>query len=168
MEQPQSPDGSSRFADPPRDVQVTIIRGPDRRAGRGGLLALPPRAVIALVLLLAAVAAVLSTTRGGRANPAQGAVTGQAGMHGAVGPPAIAAVYRYPLGCLGASLSGGAGAPASSVDRAGPCWRYGVFLTAILHRVHRGWQLGLEVVSARCPRLSLPAALRLQLVSCRR
>jgi hypothetical protein len=79
--------------------------------------------------------------------------------------PAIAAVYRYPLGCLGASPSAGATAFAS---RAGPCWRYGVFVTAILSRLHGIWGLALEVVSPTCPAVALPADVRAHVVACRR
>jgi hypothetical protein len=83
--------------------------------------------------------------------------------------PAVAAAYRYPLGCLGEALSGirppvtGAGR-----DRGGPCWRYGVYLTVVLHSVRRVWRMGLEAVSRSCPDLSVPPFVRAQVVVCRR
>lgn len=165
MEQPRISDGCGRLADPPRDVQVTIIRAPRpavaRRVAGVGLSA---RAVVTLALLLAAVGAVISTTRTSPARvaaaaPLAGSATGR--------PTGLAAVYRYPLGCLGASLS--ADAAASGVARrAAPCWRYGVFLTVVLRQIHGIWRLGLEAVSRTCPRVSLPAPVRAQLVACRR
>ena len=155
--------------DPPRDVQVTIVRGPRPHAGRARLagVEVPLRTVVTLVLLLAAVAAVISSTRQVHPRPARTATpvltVGVDGAH----LPAVAAVYRYPLGCLGASLSAGAAA-SDAAGRDGPCWRYGVFLTAILRQIHGVWRLGLEAVSRSCPRVFLPASVRLQLVACRR
>ena len=83
--------------------------------------------------------------------------------------PAVAAVYRYPLGCLGEALSG-IRAPVAGGDlgRAGPCWRYGVYLTVVLHSVGRAWRMGLEAVSRSCPDLSVPPFVRAQVVMCRR
>jgi hypothetical protein len=166
MEQPGPSGGCGRLADPPRDVQVTIIRAPRGRAARAGV-ELPVRAVVTLVLLVAAVAAVLSSTPDSRAKPARAATAVPIAAGGAVRTPAAAAVYRFPLGCLGASLSAGAVA-SDAAGRAGPCWRYGVFLTAVLRQSHGVWRLGLEAVSRSCPRISLPASVRAQLVACRR
>jgi hypothetical protein len=165
MEQPGPRGGCSRLADPPRDVQVTIIRAPRGRAARAGI-GLPARAVVTVVLLVAAVAAVISSTSQMRGRPARAGVRAPLATSAVGRPPATAAVYRFPLGCLGASLS--AGAVASAAGRAGPCWRYGVFLTAVLRQSHGVWRLGLEAVSRTCPRISLPALVRAQLVACQR
>jgi hypothetical protein len=162
MEQPRAPDGCGRLADPPRDVEVTIIRAPERRAAGAGAR-LPARALVTVALMLAAAVAVLSTSGGPRVDRPHTAPAIRFAATDAASLPAAAAVYRYPLGCLGASLSGDA-----TASRDGPCWRYGVFLTAVIHRAGGGWRLGLEAVSPRCPRISLPAALRAQLVACRR
>jgi hypothetical protein len=125
------------------------------------------RAVLSLVLLVAAVAAVISSTPQMRAKPARAAAHVPLAVSELPRPPAAAAVYRFPLGCLGASLSASAAA-SDAADRAGPCWRYGVFLTAVLSQSHGVWRLGLEAVSRRCPHISLPASVRAQLVACRR
>lgn len=171
MEQPRAPDGCSRLADRPSDVQVTVVRAPQRRtagARVAGVL-IPTRALITLVLLGAAVAAVLSTTGGAHVNPPQAFLAAPPVGGDTAGPPPIAAVYRYPLGCLGAAVATGAAVSVPGpTGHAGPCWHYGAFVTAVLHRVRRVWQLGLEAVSPQCPRVSLPAALRAQLVACRR
>lgn len=83
--------------------------------------------------------------------------------------PAVAAAYRYPLGCLGDTLSGLRPAPAARrVDRTGPCWHYGVYLTVVLRDVGRVWRMGLEAISPLCPAVSLPGLVRAQLVICRR
>ena len=160
MEQPGPTRGCGRLPDPPRDVRVTIIRGPQPRAPR----AVPIRAVVTVVLIAAAVVAVIGTTGRRQVDSPRAAPLAAAG---AARLPAVAAVYRFPLGCLGASLAAGATRPGVA-DHAGPCWRYGVFLTAILRRIHGVWRLGLEAVSRRCPSVSLPASVQMQLVTCRR
>jgi hypothetical protein len=53
-------------------------------------------------------------------------------------------------------------------SRTGPCWRYGVFVTAVLRQVRGVWQLGLEATSRSCPRIALPASIRAELAVCRR
>jgi hypothetical protein len=80
---------------------------------------------------------------------------------------AEAEAYRFPLGCLSITLSRGAPPVAPGV-RSGPCWRYGVYMTAILHRIDGAWRLALEVRSPSCPRVSLPASVRNDVVVCRR
>lgn len=81
----------------------------------------------------------------------------------------VADVYRYPLGCLGATIVARNPAPSlSPIDHAGPCWRYGVYVTAILHRSGGAWRLALEAISASCPAVPLPLLVRAQLAVCRR
>jgi hypothetical protein len=75
--------------------------------------------------------------------------------------------YRFPLGCMSMTMTPEAMAHVLHT-RTGPCWRYGVFITAILRRVGGVWRLALEATSRTCPRLSLPAAVRAQLAVCRR
>jgi hypothetical protein len=75
--------------------------------------------------------------------------------------------YRFPLGCMGATMTARALTAALRV-RTGPCWRYGVFVTAILHQVDGVWRLALEATSRSCPRVPLPALVRAQLAVCRR
>lgn len=59
-------------------------------------------------------------------------------------------------------------AKLARLRRAGPCWRYGVFITAILRRVGDDWRLALEATSPSCPALSLPPEVEAQVVVCRR
>jgi hypothetical protein len=75
--------------------------------------------------------------------------------------------YRFPLGCMGATITAQT-LTAALRARTGPCWRFGVFVTAILHRVDGVWRLALEATSRSCPRVTLPALVRAQLVVCRR
>jgi hypothetical protein len=79
----------------------------------------------------------------------------------------VTETYRFPLGCMGTTLTRQALAGALR-SRTGPCWRYGVFLTAILRRGDGVWRLGLEATSRSCPRIALPADIRAQLAVCRR
>jgi len=53
-------------------------------------------------------------------------------------------------------------------SRTGPCWRYGVFVTAVLRRVDGVWSLALEATSRSCPQIALPPDVRAQLAVCRR
>jgi hypothetical protein len=83
-------------------------------------------------------------------------------------PPAVVDAYRYPLGCLGVAIAGTAPLPVhAEIHRVGPCWRYGVYVTAIFRRVGRAWGLALEARSASCPPRSLPGFVRSQLAICR-
>jgi hypothetical protein len=75
--------------------------------------------------------------------------------------------YRFPLGCMGVTMTAQALAGALRA-RTGPCWRFGMFVTAILRRVDGVWRLALEATSRSCPRVPLPAPVRAQLAVCRR
>ena len=76
----------------------------------------------------------------------------------------IAAAYRYPLGCLGITLSADR---SSMLGRHSPCWRYGVYVTAVLRQVNGVWRLMLEATSPRCPAVPLPDIVRSALITCR-
>jgi hypothetical protein len=76
-----------------------------------------------------------------------------------------AAAYRYPLGCLGITLSADRSA---MLGRRSPCWRYGVYVTAVLRQVDGVWRLMLEATSPRCPAVVLPDIVRSALVACER
>jgi hypothetical protein len=171
MAQPRTPEGWGPLADPPWDVRVTIVRTPQRRAVSDRIASMSRaarmRVVVAMVLLLGAVGSVvLNATGGGTTRGASLAPAAPGVVAGATGQPAVAAIYRYPLGCLGASLSSGERSFARN-QSADPCWRYGVYVTAILSRVRGTWQLALEAVSPSCPPVSLPAPVRAQLAVCR-
>lgn len=134
-----------------------------------GVRALARARVILGLAVLVAVGGVggvvIGALRGGRTRPSSGVVV--AGAR-AAGPAGVAAAYRYPLGCLGVTISARNPAYASArLDRASPCWRYGVYVTAIFHRVHGVWHLALEAASSSCPAVSLPAAVLAQLAVCR-
>jgi hypothetical protein len=162
MAQTGTSGGSNPLADPARDVQVTIIRSPDGRAARTRFIdaRAGARVVGALLVVIAAAAAVAA---GGlqRASVQAPVVASSAQPGGSSG---AAATYRYPLGCLGASISG----RASPIRSRGPCWRYGVYVTATFRQVRGVWRLALEAVSPSCPSISLPEAVRAQLATCLR
>jgi hypothetical protein len=79
----------------------------------------------------------------------------------------ITEAYRFPLGCMGATLTGEALAKALT-SRTGPCWHYGVFVTAVVRREDGVWQLALAARSPSCPDIGLPPAARAALAECRR
>jgi len=174
----RTPDRRETLASPPPDfhlieVQVTVVPGRgenrviDRSAVHLGLRACA-RVIVGLAVLVAAGGAgavVIGAVQGGRTGPSTGVVVARAR---AAGPAGVPAAYRYPLGCLGATISGSNPAYASArLDRTSPCWHYGVYVTAIFHRVHGVWHLALEAVSPSCPAVSLPAAVLAQLAVCR-
>jgi hypothetical protein len=171
MAPPRAPDRWDPVPNPPSIVQVTVVPGPVGRLARARYAEIRfpagPRRVVALAVVVAiAVVGVVDALHGDGRNGTGSARTKWAG---ATVPAAVTAAYRYPLGCLSITLSAGASAPTGSrVDRTGPCWRYGVYVTAILHRVGGVWRLVLEATSPTCPQVSLPAPVRAQLAVCRR
>ena len=79
----------------------------------------------------------------------------------------VTEAYRFPLGCMAVTPTRQALAGALR-SRTGPCWRYGVFVTAILRRADGVWRVALEATSRSCPQIVLPADVRAQLAVCRR
>ena len=159
-------------------MQVTALPGPgdtwvrDRIAGIRALARARVTVGLAVVVVGLAIvvavagvgAAVTGALRGGRVGRSSGVVV--AGAR-AAGPAGVAAAYRYPLSCLGVTISASNPAYAGArLDRASPCWRYGVYGTAVFHRVHGVWHLALEVAGSSCPAASLPTAVLAQLAVC--
>jgi len=149
-----------------------------------------PLVIASVVAVLAAGAIAAVALRGGRqisTAPARNADVGTAATPATVlategrtaGNPAavaateaataevarIAAAYRYPLGCLGITLSADRSA---MLGRHSPCWRYGVYITAVLRQVNGVWRLMLQATSPRCPAVPLPTVVRSALISCER
>ena len=85
----------------------------------------------------------------------------------AQGPAAVAAAFRYPLGCLSVKIDGHNPEYATArLNRASPCWRYGVYVTAVFRHVDGVWRLVLYARSNVCPPRSLPPAVRAQVGVC--
>jgi hypothetical protein len=172
----------------PRGHQT--VRPARKRSGTTRVGIGRPLLIASVVLVLAAGAIVAVALPGGRqmsAAPARDPDAGTAATPATVlategrtaGNPApatategattavarIAAAYRYPLGCLGITLS----ADRSSMPgRQSPCWRYGVYITAVLRQVNGVWRLMLQATSPRCPAVPLPNVVRSALISCER
>lgn len=152
-------------------VQVTVIPGPRGRAIRDRIGhvrgAVDARLVLVVAVALAGLGVVAAgQTQGGRTGSHPDATVNSAR---ASAPSRVAAAFRYPLGCLSVTISASDPAYAAArLDRASPCWRYGVYLTAVFHRVDGVWGLVLEAASPRCPIVSLPAVVQSQLAICRR
>ncbi|HTX07266.1 MAG TPA: hypothetical protein VME22_01580 [Solirubrobacteraceae bacterium] len=149
-------------------VRVTVEPGPRRGVAfrqirRLGRVA-PVAAVVAVALFAAAVVGVVATQVTATAPPRPGAQAAQASNPGPVG---VAAAYRYPRACLSVTIAAADPAYAAvRLNRASPCWRYGVYVTAIFHRVAGVWRMVLDTAGARCPMTSLPPAVRAQLGLC--
>jgi hypothetical protein len=173
MAQRGARDGWDSLPNPPLVVQVTVESGPRRRVAGAGSTRL--RALIALIVLGAGLALLLVVGGpwGRAAHPAH-----RAGANVPIADPTprlrgvaqvaeVTEAYRFPLGCMGITLTREALAGALR-SRTGPCWRYGVFVTAVLRRVDGVWGLALEATSRSCPQIALPPDVRAQLAVCRR
>ncbi len=120
--------------------------------------------LIVVAVIVAALAAVAGAFDGRRSGTPS---TARAPRSRSAEPAAAAAAYRFPLGCLGAAIATPSGAdPTGRLSHTGPCWRYGVYLTAILRKVDGVWRLALHASSVSCPITSLPASIRAQIVLC--
>ena len=174
-------DGWDSLPNPPSILQVTVESGPRGRVGAVGAGRPWALLVVSLAVVGAVVGGVLVAAGGGgsaRRSPAQmlsrqatvgQATVGQAGprLRGVAQVASVTEAYRFPLGCMGTTLTRRALADALA-SRTGPCWRYGVFVTAILRRIGGVWQLALEATSRSCPQIALPANIRAELAVCRR
>jgi hypothetical protein len=174
MAQRSAPDGWDSFPNPPSVVQVTVESGP--RGRRIGVGPKPLRALIAVSLIGAGLAAVvIAGGVGGGAAPRSGRTAGinvpisdpTPRLRGVAQVAEVTQAYRFPLGCRGITPTRRALAGALR-SRTGPCWHYGVFVTAILRRADGVWGLALEATSRSCPQITLPADVRPQLAVCRR
>jgi hypothetical protein len=154
--------------DAPILVEVRVLPGPRGGALSGqirrlGLLRLAVGAV-ALVVLVGAFVGVVA---GPMAKRTEQPLRPQPQQTGNVGPVGVAAAYRYPRACLGVTISRADPAYAAvRLNRVSPCWRYGVYVTAIFHRVAGMWRLAADVPGAGCSITSIPAAVRAQLGVC--
>src|ERR1700730_17609649 len=160
-----TPERQDRLADPRSEVWVTITVAPRRHLLESLRRALShlsrARGVTRWLAALAAAAALAGGAVGELAGSATRAGDNPAGFR------AEAAAYRFPLGCLGASLSGQASRGSdAATSRTGPCWHYGVYVTAVLRHVRGVWRLMLAARSDSCPNVQLPAAIRGLLVAC--
>jgi hypothetical protein len=163
----RAPERQDRLVDPPSEVRVTIIVVGSSNVLRRALRALGNRtrtggvtrglAGLAAVALLAGAAV-------GKLN-SSGTTPRRAGP--AAARSAEAAAYRFPLGCLGATLNRGSSSRVGDATTGtGPCWHYGVYVTAVLRRVHGVWRLALAARSKSCPDVPLSPTIRALLVAC--
>jgi hypothetical protein len=162
----RTPERRDRLVDRPSDVRVTVIvvgRNDRRRRTRRDLgNCSRTRGVTRCLAGLAAVAVLAGAAVG---ELADSGITPRHGRPAAARILAEAAAYRFPLGCLGATLSRRSSSRASNAT-ALPCWHYGVYVTAVFRRVYGVWRLMLAARSDSCPSVPLPAAIRALLVAC--
>ncbi|HTP19692.1 MAG TPA: hypothetical protein VMJ65_08815 [Solirubrobacteraceae bacterium] len=134
-----------------------------------------PVLVASIVLIIAAGLVAVAVGTGGaaraggdradRAKAATSATHSRATPATIEGLARIETAYRYPLGCLGLTLSPDQG---SAVGGQSPCWHYGVYVTAVLGRDNGVWRLMLEATSPKCPAVALPSIIRSALIACNR
>jgi hypothetical protein len=159
-------DGRDEGSDPRSEVEVTVVVRARRRPLRERLDAvrLPIRARL-LAAVLAVVGALLA---GGLVAAGSIGLGGERDATSPGGPrAAVAAAYRYPANCLTVTISTTDPTYArAELDRVSPCWRYGVYVTAIFHRVGGSWRPLLNSSRYSCPVASLPAVVQQQLAVC--
>jgi hypothetical protein len=155
-------------------VQVTVSFGPRRHPFQHLVSSVSAvarsRLLLALALAAAAAGLFVGSAGGGReARPtaAPSVKAAHAAQLHDPGPAGVAAAFRYPLGCLSVTIYSSHPAYATALlDRASPCWRYGVYVTAIFRRADGQWRLMLEADSNSCPAVALPSTVRAQLARC--
>jgi hypothetical protein len=175
MAQRRASDGWDSLPNPPSVLQVTVESGPGGRAAGPRARRMQALAAVGLIAAGAVVGAVLFA--GGNVGARRVVETTPPVYISSARPTPVmrgvdqivtmSEAYRFPLGCMGATITAQA-LTAALRGRTGPCWRYGVFVTAILHRVDGVWRLALEATSRSCPGVALPTLVRAQLVVCRR
>jgi len=159
--------------DDPRDAQdsailvrVTVVPGPRGGAGVGQTRLLhrraPAVAALTLALLAGAVVGVASSRILAGPEPP---LRAQAAQADEAGPAGVAAAYHYPLACLSVTIAAADPAYAAArLNRASPCWRYGVYSTTIFHRVAGKWRL--VTSGASCSIASIPTVVRAEVGLC--
>jgi hypothetical protein len=149
-------------------VQITIIaapRGPTLAERFAKLRRVLNVRVLAVAVAIAGVGAAAAGVLAGQRAGGSGTSSDQRAAP--LGIAGVEAAYRYPLGCLSVTLtSGGAAYAQARRNRRGPCWRYGVYVTAVLRQIDGVWRLVLEAASPLCPALSLPEAVEAQVAVC--
>jgi hypothetical protein len=149
-------------------VQITVETRARRNATAGPVRPVGRFApVIAVVLIALLVVAVVGMVGGRRTGAAASPHHTQVAQASTPGPVGVAAAYRYPRGCLDVTIAAADPAYAAvRLNRVSPCWRYGVYVTAVFHRVGGVWRMMLEAAGTGCPMPSVPAAVRAQLDLC--
>lgn len=170
MAKHQTPDDWVGHADPPGEVQITLLPDPgahtphERLIGIRSITRGPATVVIVLVLAAAAMGvAVVGAVTGGRDGAARRDTAGAA----RVGPAGVAAAYGYPLRCLSVTIAQTNHAYArADFDHRSPCGRYDGYVTAIFYRVDGAWLPVLDATSYSCPVATLPTAVQTELGVC--
>lgn len=168
MADQSAPDNPGAVGESPILVRVTIERGTPRGATRGrsrllGLLG----AIIAVVAMAFFAGAAVTAVSSHLPKSAERPLRAQAPQARNAGPVGVAAAYRYPLACLSVTIATADPAfAAARLNRASPCWRYGVYAIAIFHRVAGVWRMAPEASGASCATTSIPANVRAQLGLC--
>jgi hypothetical protein len=170
------------LADPPSRVHVTVVPGPRARPagerlrvvgnGLGAPVVVILTAIVVAVVAIAAIVVVTSSDGGRVHGPGErrpGRITAQARRARTAAHQTVAAAYAYPLGCPGLRLSGGTPAGViARLTRTNPCWRHGVYVTAILRKARGRWHVMLKATSPKCLEVPLTDVVRSDRVICKR
>jgi hypothetical protein len=171
MAQRGAPDHWDSVPNPPSVVQVTVEPGPRGRPPMAHAARSWAFVIVSLLVAGAVGGGVLLVSGGGggerRALGSTASIQAGPRLRGTAQVASVTEAYRFPLGCMSMTITPEAMAHVLR-SRTGPCWRYGVFITAVLRQTGGVWRLGLEATSRSCPRIALPASIRAELAVCRR
>jgi hypothetical protein len=144
------------LADPPSEVQITVIAPPRKRRADARLV----MAVLVTVALASVMLTLLPSDHQASPSSARASAPGTAG---------VAAAYDYPRACLTVAIAAHDPAYARArLDRASPCWRIGAYGVAVFRRVRGSWRPVFVHSTYSCPVASLPAAVQSELDVCPR
>jgi hypothetical protein len=172
MAKERTPDRRDGLAEPPIDVQITVVPRRDGSALgdriRDASVSKRARALVVLALVVAAGVAIAAAALPGH----RGAAPPLAATPAPVGGPAgVAAMYGYgyPFRCLTVTVDATDPAFArADFDQGSYCSRFSGWVTAVFHRVRGGWRMVVDAGEYWCPAGAIPRAVQLQLGICGR
>jgi hypothetical protein len=163
-----TPDRWDGLAEPPSEVQVTVLRDPaaGRFRERIGHERMITRARAAALLTLA-VAAIWGIVAGGLNAHGNAPLRGTDALRQDSGAIGVAAAYGYPSRCLAVTLSASNSTYArADFNHATSCGRYDGSATAIFQRRAGLWRPVLDAINYSCPVGSLPTSVQAELGVC--
>jgi hypothetical protein len=172
MANERTPDHRDGPAEPPFDVQITVVPRRDGPAPwervRDQRIMRPARTLVA-VALLAAIVTLAALAIGVRPRHRPGAPTGVDAAARLDRAEGVAATYGYgyPFRCLSITIDAHHPTFARAVfHHGGPCAPYNGYLTAVFHRTGGAWRVVQDAGAYWCPAGSIPRAVQAELGIC--
>ena len=164
-----TPEGMRGGADPPSEVEITVLRDPAARRAAQRVADMTRRPsthpIVALGPAITVIAVIAAIAAGGLLGEPRGrAQQSAADQQGAAG---VAAASGYPLPCLSVTIAATDHSYArADFNRSSACGRYDGSATAIFHRSGGIWRAVLNASSYRCPLPDVPREVQTELAVC--